>query len=172
MSIVYAQLADAKVNVSFDILETSGITVNSFKSLITEMLSEIKDVEKNLTVCLLKDDKKIRVTFIVAVSPINDRSISFARMFNISLKMGQNIATSLAVLLSKLMKSGYELSINNGDVVKVDNDTITYGFKLNICKDGFKLHKNGFICGMSFLNTKLRSRFKIILVNVKRSADC
>ena len=38
VSIVYAQLADAKVNVSFDILETSGITVNSFKSLITEML--------------------------------------------------------------------------------------------------------------------------------------
>ena len=172
VSIVHVQLADAKVKVSFDILEASGMTVNSFKILTTEMLSEIKDVEKNLTVCLLKDDKKIRVTFIIAVSPINDRSISFTRMFNISLKMGQNIATSLAVLLSKLMKSGYELSINNGDVVKVDNDTITYGFKLNICKDGFKLHKNGFICGMSFLNTKLRSRFKIILVNVKRSADC
>ena len=141
MSIVYAQLADAKVNVSFDILETSGITVNSFKSLITEMLSEIKDVEKNLTVRLLKDDKKFRVTFIIAVSPINDRSISFTRMFNISLKMRQNIVTSFAVLLSKLMKSGYELSINDGDVVKVDNDTITYGFKLNICKDEFKLQK-------------------------------
>ena len=122
VSIVYAQLADAKVNVSFDILETSGITVNSFKSLITEMLSEIKDVEKNLTVRLLKDDKKFRVTFIIAVSPINDRSISFTRMFNISLKMRQNIVTSFAVLLSKLMKSGYELSINDGDVVKVDND--------------------------------------------------
>lgn len=39
------------------------------------------------------------------------------------------------------MKSGYELSINDGDVVKVDNDTITYGFKLNICKDEFKLQK-------------------------------
>ena len=99
VSIVYAQLADAKVNVSFDILETFGITVNSFKSLITEMLSEIKDVEKNLTVRLLKDDKKFRVTFIIAVSPINDRSISFTRMFNISLKMRQNIVTSLAVNL-------------------------------------------------------------------------
>lgn len=63
------------------------------------MLSEIKDVEKNLTVCLLKDDKKIRVTFIIAVSPINDRSISSTRMFNISLKMRQNIVTSLAVNL-------------------------------------------------------------------------
>ena len=39
------------------------------------------------------------------------------------------------------MKSGNELSINDGDVVKVDNDTITYGFKLNICKDEFKLQK-------------------------------
>ena len=105
------------------------------------MLSEIKDVEKNLTVRLLKDDKKFRVTFIISVSPINDRSISFTRMFNISLKMRQNIVTSFAVLLSKLMKSGYELSINDGDVVKVDNDTITYGFKLNICKDEFKLQK-------------------------------
>ena len=70
------------------------------------------------------------------------------------------------------MKSGYELSINDGDVVKVDNDTITYGLKLNICKDGFKLHKNGFMCGRSFLNTESRSRFpfKVPLVNFNKSA--
>ena len=150
VSIVYAQLADAEINVSFDILKTSGITVNSFQSLTTEMLSEIKDVERNMTVRVRKDDKKFRVTFIIDVSVINARSISFPGIFNISLKMRRNIATSLAVLLSKLMKSGYELSVNDGDVVKVDNDTITYGLKLNICKEGFKLHKNGFMCGKSF----------------------
>ena len=172
VSIVYAQLPDAEINVSFDILKTSGITANSFKSLTTEMLSEIKGVERNMTVLVLKDDRKFRVAFIIAVSAINDTSISFQGMFNISLKMRQNIATSLAVLLSKLMKSGYELSINDGDVVKVDNDTITYGLKLNICKDGFKLHKNGFMCGRSFLNTESRSRFpfKVPLVNFNKSA--
>ena len=152
VEILHSRLVDPEINLSFEILNTSTVSANSFHNISMEMLSEIKDLEKKINITTINDHDVCRVTFKIEVSAnINDK-ISLPQMFNISTKMRQDMATSVAVFLTKLVKNQFHIRINEEDTALVDNETITYGFKLNICKSGFKLHDNGYLCGKFSLN--------------------
>ena len=60
------------------------------------------------------------------------------------------MASSVAVFIKKLVKNRFYLILNKKDMVHVDNETISYKFKLDICKAGYELHDNGFLCGKFF----------------------
>ena len=147
IEILHSRLVDPEINLSFEILNTSTVSATSFHNISTEMLAEIKGLDKKINITTINDHNVCRVTFKIEVSAnINDKT-SLPEMFSISTKMRQNMATSVAVLLTKLVKNQFHMRINEADTALVDNETITYGFKLNMCKNGFKLHNNGYLCG-------------------------
>ena len=147
IEILHSRLVDPEINLSFEILNTSTVSANSFHNLSTEMLAEIKGLDKKMNITTINDHNVWKVTFKIEVSANIKDKISLPEMFNISTKMRQNMATSVAVFMTKLVKNQFHMRINEEDMALVDNETITYGFKLNICKNGFKLHNNGYLCG-------------------------
>ena len=147
IEILHSRLVDPKISLSFEILNTSHVSANSFHNLSTEMLSEIKGLNKKMNITTINNDNVYKVTFEIEVSANIDEKTSLPEMFNITLKMRQNMASSVTVLLLKLIKNKFYMKLNDGDIVLIDNETITYGLKLNICKDGYKLHNNGYLCG-------------------------
>ena len=152
IEILHSCLVDSEINISFEILNKSTLSENSFHNITTDMLYEIKGLDKKMNIATINDHNICKVTFKIEVSSNISNKISLPEMFDISTKMRQNMARSVAVFMSKLVKNQFYMKINEEDIVLVDNETVTYGFKLNICKDGYKLHSNGYICGKFPLN--------------------
>ena len=152
IEILHSRLVDSEINLSFEILNKSTVSENSFHNISTEMLSEMKGLDKKMNIATSKDHNVCKVTFKIEVSSNISDKISLPEMFEISTKMRQNMASSVAVFMTKLVKNQFYMRINEEDIALVDNETVTYGFKLNICKDGYQLHSNGYLCGKFSLN--------------------
>ena len=151
IEILHSRLVDPKISLSFEILNASHVSANSFHNLSTEMLSEIKGLDKKMNITTINNHNVYKVIFEIEVSSNINEKTSLTEMFNVSTKMRQNMASSVTVFLFKLIKNEFYIKINEEDIALVDNETITYGLKLNICKDGYKLQNNGYLCGKFFL---------------------
>ena len=150
IEVLHSALVDAEINFSFDIINSSGISIDSFRNLSAEMLLELKELDNKMNITIINNRKTCRVNFQIQVSPKINTRFSLEEMFNISTKMRQNMASSVAVFIKKLVKNRFYLILNKKDIVHVDNETISYKFKLDICKAGYELHANGFLCGKFF----------------------
>lgn len=66
----------------------------------------------------------------------------------------QGIANSAALLMDTLLRNNFTLKSDNGAIYTFLKDSMLYELKLNICKSGYEIHKNGYMCG-KYLNPNI-----------------
>ena len=146
VDIVRRKPSDIEATIRFDVLKSNNVTVKSVSFLTTKMLSEITSIEKNLSVKVTKLTDRDQVTLVVSAYPSKSASKTIENMFGVASKARQQMGNAFAVVVGGLLNNNFKMGVNNGDVVKVDNETLNFGHKLNICQPGYKLHTDGFSC--------------------------
>ena len=145
--VVTTVITKSEFKVSFEALKATGIKDTSFSKLSARMMKETADVMSNMQVNVHQVQDNTKITMTVTVNPKVDSQLTTKGMLTKASKSRQDIANAAAVLLNTLLLGRSKLTLDDGRIIDVDNDTITFDLKVNICAAGYKLHKNGFMCG-------------------------
>ena len=146
VDIVRRKLSDIEATIRFDVLKSNGVTVKSMSLLKTNILAEISSIERNLSVKVTKLTDRDQITLVVSAYPSKSATKTIENMFSVASKARQQMGNAFAVVVGGLLNNDFKMHLNNEDVVKVDNETLNFGRKLNICQPGYKLHTDGFSC--------------------------
>ena len=147
LDVLNSMLTKSEFKISFVALDASGIKNTSFSTLSAKMMNETADTISHMQVDVHQVNGNNKITMTVSVTSKADSNQTTKSMLTKSSKSRQDIANAAAVLMNTLLLGKSKLTLDDGRLITVDNDTITFGVKLNVCIAGYRLHTNGFMCG-------------------------
>lgn len=147
VDVLPSTLTQSQFQINFDVIE-ANITGSSFTNLTRVMKTQTSGFPSEFKVSTLQRESTTKVTISITVSPNSHGKKNVKDMLKLSSGARQAIANAAAIFVSTLIRGGSSLPTDNGRMVRVDNDTLSYDFKLDICQEGSSLHSNGFLCGM------------------------
>ena len=106
---------------------------------------------------------RIRLYFTITINDVIPSNATSTGLLSMTSKNRQSLANSAATLVTMILLNRSNIYLNNNrTVLKVNNETLTYALKLNVCMPGYELHKNGYLCGkFLFLNNTFLFYFKL-----------
>lgn len=140
------QILSMSIEITKASIENAPISLKHIKMQhINPLMEKLRMSERqNIDAKLEHGNENLKVLFTIQ-SIMDMKNHSFSKLLQMSSESRQNLANSAASLVILMLKNQSEVSLDK-TTFKLDNNSLTYNLKLNICLPGYELHKNGFLC--------------------------
>ncbi|XP_057308791.1 uncharacterized protein LOC130647080 [Hydractinia symbiolongicarpus] len=120
--------------------------------IFSNLVKEIRSTS-NLEVGLRYNTLSGKISLNISSDPELTKSEgNYEELLDQTSKSRQDIANAAAVFVTKVFLNQTLIS-DDGSVLKVDNNSVSYQYKFNICSSGYQLQDNGFLCAQCPIGT-------------------
>ena len=142
LDVLNTVLVSQSLTISVEGIKNPNASIPSFSKFLKTLRFSTRQT------ITLKYSGKFELKVITVPSQIQNSN--YSSMFTESAKLRQDLANSGKLFALQALKN--EIPADDGRLVTVDNNSLAYDYKLNICKAGYRPHKNGFLCGKNIVN--------------------